>query len=91
MTTLEYMLRNGWATVAYFDDDGHLHIGLIEREPIEAAVKEQTDGEDEWGQAMATLQDCKFTKPPHEAIAFKMDHMSSIAYEAFVGDMDEGP
>lgn len=88
MNKLEHMLRNGWAVAIYIADDGNLHMGLIEREPIEDAVLAQKEGEDEWGQAMVTLEGWSFTKEPSEALAAKLDHTASIAYDVFCGDDD---
>lgn len=53
---VETLIRNGMAAIVFFDDEGTLHVGYIEKEPIEQAIASETDGESTWGQAIASLE-----------------------------------
>jgi hypothetical protein len=56
---LDKMLRRGWAAVAYFDSDGTLHVGMMERDAIEFVRADRDENGEGFGEAMLELHKAK--------------------------------
>ena len=77
-SALDRMVRNGWAAYVFADDDGNVRLGLIERDPLQAILNYQVDGEDEWGRAEVKA---KTEQDISENLDIKFKEISEIALE----------
>lgn len=81
MNVLDKVCESGFALVAFIDSNGSTVIAFIDSRAIEAALAEQTDGEDTYAQAVTRFHEARI--PLSRGLADSSQALAALAIDAF--------